>query len=160
MEPSDRSIEFGRPAAFWAGVVAVIIGVTLHLPMYVEARDMGFRLAGMSLGMGMITGMVLIIAGISPQNVAASPAMINTIPVIMPMPSDMPARRNPMSRASTYIGRWRVTPMITATTPAQKAAGLPNSMLRSDGSIGYKVSGGRQVRKRQFVGSSRQRYSL
>ncbi len=33
--------------------------------MYVEARDMGFRLAGMSLGVGMITGMVLIIAGLA-----------------------------------------------------------------------------------------------
>jgi hypothetical protein len=36
--------------------------------------------------------------------------------------------------------------MITATTPAQKAAGRPNSMPRSDGSIGYKVWGGRKVR--------------
>jgi len=65
MEPTERGIEFGRPGAFWAGVVAVIAGVTLHLPMYVEARDMGFRLAGMPLGVGMIAGMVLIVAGLA-----------------------------------------------------------------------------------------------
>ncbi len=65
MEPTERGIEFGRPGAFWAGVVAVIAGVTLHLPMYVEARDMGFRLAGMPLGAGMIAGMVLIVAGLA-----------------------------------------------------------------------------------------------
>src|SRR5712691_12428006 len=65
MDPSDRGIEFGRPGAFWAGVVAVIVGVTLHLPMYLQAKDMGYRLAGMPLDVGMITGMVLIVAGLA-----------------------------------------------------------------------------------------------
>src|ERR1700730_8935326 len=65
MEPTDRSTAFGRPGIFWAGVVAVIAGVTLHLPMYVEARDMGYRLAGMPLDVGMIVGMVLIVVGLA-----------------------------------------------------------------------------------------------
>ena len=65
MEPTDRGTTFGRPGVFWAGVVAVIAGVTLHLPMYVEARDMGYRLAGMPLDVGMIVGMVLIVAGLA-----------------------------------------------------------------------------------------------
>jgi MFS transporter, putative metabolite:H+ symporter len=65
MEPTDRGIEFGRPAAFWAGVVAVIVGVILHLPMYVQAKDMGYRLAGMPLDVGMIVGMVLIVSGLA-----------------------------------------------------------------------------------------------
>src|ERR1700736_1233348 len=65
MEPTDRSTAFGRPGIFWAGVVAVIAGVTLHLPMYVEARDMGYRLAGMPLDVGMIVGMVLIVGGLA-----------------------------------------------------------------------------------------------
>src|ERR1700687_4054849 len=65
MEPTDRSTAFGRPGAFWAGVVAVIAGVILHLPMYVQARDMGYRLAGMPFDVGMIAGMVLIVAGLA-----------------------------------------------------------------------------------------------
>jgi putative MFS transporter len=65
MEPTDRGIEFGRPASFWAGVVAVIVGVILHLPMYIQAKDMGYRLAGMPLDVGMIAGMVLIVGGLA-----------------------------------------------------------------------------------------------
>jgi putative MFS transporter len=65
MEPTDRGTAFGHPEAFWAGVVAVIAGVILHLPMYVEARDMGFRLAGMPLDVSMIAGMVLIVTGLA-----------------------------------------------------------------------------------------------
>ncbi len=64
MEPTDRGITFGHPGAFWVGAVAVIAGVILHLPMYVEARDVGFRLAGMPLDVSMIAGMVLIVAGL------------------------------------------------------------------------------------------------
>jgi MFS transporter, putative metabolite:H+ symporter len=55
---------FGHRGAFWAGVVAVIAGVSLHLPMYTEARDMGYRLAGMPLDAPMLIGMVLIVAGL------------------------------------------------------------------------------------------------
>jgi putative MFS transporter len=65
MQPSDRSTTFGHPGAFWAGVAAVIVGVTLHLPMYVQAKDVGYRLAGMPLDVGMIVGMVLIVAGLA-----------------------------------------------------------------------------------------------
>jgi putative MFS transporter len=65
MQPSDQSTAFARPGVFWAGVVAVILGVILHLPMYVQAKDMGYRLAGMPLDVGMIIGMVLIIGGLA-----------------------------------------------------------------------------------------------
>ncbi|MGZ3331250.1 MAG: MFS transporter [Gemmatimonadaceae bacterium] len=65
MESSDRSTAFARPGIFWAGVAAVITGVTLHLPMYVQAKDMGYRLAGMPLDVGMIVGMVLIVTGLA-----------------------------------------------------------------------------------------------
>jgi putative MFS transporter len=62
---NDRAITFGQPAVFWAGVVAVTAGVILHLPMYVEARDMGFRLAGMPMDISMMIGMALIIVGLA-----------------------------------------------------------------------------------------------
>jgi len=65
MESSDQSTAFARPGIFWAGVAAVITGVTLHLPMYVQAKDMGYRLAGMPLDVGMLVGMVLIVTGLA-----------------------------------------------------------------------------------------------
>jgi MFS transporter, putative metabolite:H+ symporter len=65
MQSSDRSTTFGHPGAFWGGVAAVIVGVTLHLPMYVQAKDLGYHLAGMPLDVGMIVGMVLIVGGLA-----------------------------------------------------------------------------------------------
>jgi MFS transporter, putative metabolite:H+ symporter len=65
MTSPAASTGFGHRRAFWAGTVAVTLGVILHLPMYVEARDMGFRLAGMPVDSMMIVGMVLIVAGLA-----------------------------------------------------------------------------------------------
>lgn len=62
---AERGGTYGRPGVFWAGVVAVTAGVILHLPMYVEAREMGFRLAGMPLDSAMMIGMGLILAGLA-----------------------------------------------------------------------------------------------
>jgi putative MFS transporter len=50
--------------AFAAGVVAVTIGVLLHLPMYWMGRMNGFMLAGMPMDPGMLFGMALIIGGL------------------------------------------------------------------------------------------------
>lgn len=58
------SIRFHRPGAFWAGSVAITMGVALHLPMYVGARDMGYHLAGMPMDGTMVVGMALIVAGL------------------------------------------------------------------------------------------------
>lgn len=44
-----------HPAAFWAGIAAVTAGVLLHLPMYLGARDVGYRLAGMEIDAAMAT---------------------------------------------------------------------------------------------------------
>src|SRR5579875_422910 len=49
--------------AFWAGSVAVAIGVVLHVPMFWMGRNNGFHLAGMPMGNGMLFGMFLIVAG-------------------------------------------------------------------------------------------------
>lgn len=65
MHSTEIGTTFGHRGAFWAGVIAVIAGVILHLPMYVEARDMGYHLAGMPLDAGMLVGMVLIVAGLA-----------------------------------------------------------------------------------------------
>src|SRR5579883_3211690 len=50
-------------AAFLLGSLTVAIGVALHLPMFLMARDMGYMLAGMPMDSGMLAGMGLIVAG-------------------------------------------------------------------------------------------------
>lgn len=65
MPSTDKSASFGHRGAFWAGTAAIVLGVILHLPMYVQARDMGYRLAGMSVDAFMIVGMVLIVVGLA-----------------------------------------------------------------------------------------------
>ncbi len=59
-----RLRHFQHPVAFWLGVVACAVGVGLHLPMYLGARDMGYQMAGMTPDAPMITGMALIVAGL------------------------------------------------------------------------------------------------
>lgn len=59
----DR-VTFHHPAAFWLGCLLVAAGVCLHLPMYVMAAPMHFRLAGMAMDLPMEIGMVLIPSGV------------------------------------------------------------------------------------------------
>lgn len=60
-----ESILAGRRArwAFVLGCLAVTIGVVLHLPMFLMAREMGYRLSGMPMDAGMLAGMALIVGG-------------------------------------------------------------------------------------------------
>jgi len=50
--------------AFALGCVAVVIGVLLHVPMFLMGANMGFKLAGMPMDPGMIFGMFAIIGGV------------------------------------------------------------------------------------------------
>jgi putative MFS transporter len=52
------------PWAFGAGVLGVVAGVLLHLPMFLMGRMNGFNLAGMAMDPGMTFGMLLIVGGI------------------------------------------------------------------------------------------------
>lgn len=58
-------IAFHHPGAFWFGIVAVSVGVTLHLPMFLGASDMGYVLAGDEVDATMILGMFSIIVGLA-----------------------------------------------------------------------------------------------
>ncbi len=61
-----QSLQDRRAAwAFGLGVIAVTVGVLLHLPMYWMGRDNGFALAGMPMDSGMLVGMGLIIGGLA-----------------------------------------------------------------------------------------------
>ena len=57
-------IAFPHPVAFWFGTLATTLGVVLHLPMYIGARDMGYRLVGMPMDPAMMVGMALILIGL------------------------------------------------------------------------------------------------
>ena len=50
--------------AFWLGCLAVTVGVGLHLPMFLMAKDMGYVLKDMPMDPGMIVGMGLIVFGV------------------------------------------------------------------------------------------------
>ncbi|HVE46547.1 MAG TPA: MFS transporter [Acidimicrobiales bacterium] len=58
-------ITYASPVAFWAGIATVTAGVLLHLPMYLDAKDMGYRLDGMGIDAPMAVGMVLILVGLA-----------------------------------------------------------------------------------------------
>jgi len=58
-------ISFRHAGAFWAGIVLVSAGVAAHLPEFVGARDMGYRMAGMPMSMLMHVGMLLILVGLA-----------------------------------------------------------------------------------------------
>ena len=51
--------------AFWLGILAVTVGVTLHLPMYVQSRDMDYMMVGMAVDAPMKLGMALILTGLA-----------------------------------------------------------------------------------------------
>ena len=51
------------PLAFWLGSLAVVIGVLLHIPAFLMARAMHYRMVGMPMGTPMLCGMACILAG-------------------------------------------------------------------------------------------------
>lgn len=79
--------------AFVLGCVAVTIGVALHLPMFLAAGSMDYRMAGMPMDSGMIVGMALIVGGVAiagygllPRNLAAQRA--STAGLVVAAPED------------------------------------------------------------------------
>lgn len=55
---------YERPVAFWVGVLLTTVGVALQLPSFYEAKDDGYRLAGMPVTAAMAIGMVLMFVGV------------------------------------------------------------------------------------------------
>ncbi|MUN37653.1 MFS transporter [Actinomadura litoris] len=58
-------IAFAHPPAFWAGFLACVAGVVLHLPMYLDSSDMHYHMADMPMDTPMKAGMALIVAGLA-----------------------------------------------------------------------------------------------
>jgi MFS transporter, putative metabolite:H+ symporter len=61
---SNSRIRFRHPVAFWLATACCTVGVLLHLPMYYDARSMGYRMSGMTPDASMIIGMALIVIGL------------------------------------------------------------------------------------------------
>jgi putative MFS transporter len=59
-----KGIDYQHPRAFWFGVIAVTVGVILHLPFYFSARDENYVLAGRTPDAGFMIGMLLILVGL------------------------------------------------------------------------------------------------
>jgi len=59
----SHGIRFHRPTAFWTGTLAIVAGVTLHLPDFAGASAMHYHLADMAMSTMMVSGMVLVAAG-------------------------------------------------------------------------------------------------
>src|SRR5437660_1778822 len=64
-ESHGEAIAFPHHGVFWAGIGACTAGVLLHLPLYLQAQDMGYRMAGMRPDPPMLLGMVLIVIGLA-----------------------------------------------------------------------------------------------
>lgn len=81
--------------AFILGVIAVTVGVVLHLPMFWMGRSIGFRMAGMPMDSGMIAGMAMIVGGVAvaaygllPKNLSRQ--MSESSELVVAAPEDAP----------------------------------------------------------------------
>lgn len=61
---SNGKVIFRSKGAFWLGFFSVAIGVALQLPMYINAKNMHYRLVGMPMGTSMNIGMALVVIGL------------------------------------------------------------------------------------------------
>lgn len=62
MQVKDYS--FHHPFAFWTGCVFLTLGVLSHIPMFVHASHMGYRMVGMPMSNTMLVGMAMIPMGL------------------------------------------------------------------------------------------------
>src|ERR1044071_3361326 len=112
--------------AFILGVVAVTIGVLMHLPMFLMGRMTHYRLYGMPMGNEMILGMGAIILGVAiaaygllPKNISEQLAASQEI-VVSP-PEDVP-----LSRAHwVLMGVLVIALMIDIMKPASLGFTIP-----------------------------------
>ena len=80
---------------FWLGTAAIAVGVVCHLPDFIAARAMGYRMAGMPMSLLMLCGMVLIFAGLPAACLGLMP------------------RRRDLARSSTHAIVWDAGARLT-----------------------------------------------
>lgn len=57
-------VRIDRPVHFWLGTAMVVAGTLGHLPMFIQAAAMDYRMVGMQMDLMMTIGMIAVIAGI------------------------------------------------------------------------------------------------
>lgn len=62
---TKSGISFTHPTGFWFGVLAVTIGVVIHISSFADGKDMGYVMSLMPMGSLMTVGMILILGGIA-----------------------------------------------------------------------------------------------
>jgi putative MFS transporter len=62
---SEAGRTFYHHLAFWLGTVAIVTGVSFHLPDFIGAKGMHYQLAGMPMSNLMLAGMALIVTGLA-----------------------------------------------------------------------------------------------
>jgi len=60
----SNGLALHHPVAFWCGTLAVVAGVLAHIPMFICASHMGYRMVGMEMDAMMLIGMALIPLGL------------------------------------------------------------------------------------------------
>jgi putative MFS transporter len=60
----SNGLTLHHPFAFWCGTLAVVAGVLAHIPMFICASHMGYRMVGMEMDAMMLSGMALIPVGL------------------------------------------------------------------------------------------------
>jgi putative MFS transporter len=63
-EMKANGLSFHHPVAFWIGCAAIVAGVLGHIPMFMMAADIHYRMAGMPMDLSMMVGMALIPTGL------------------------------------------------------------------------------------------------
>ena len=96
-------------AAFWFGSLIITIGVGLHLPMFLMARDMGYMLAGMPMDTGMLVGMALIVLGIVVAGYGLLPKTLVSLHHEGRLATIAPPEDAPLTRA-----HWRLMLVLSA----------------------------------------------
>ena len=71
-------IRFRNPAAFYAGCTAIVVGVLMHMPTFISARSMHYKLVGMPMDGLMVLGMALIVVGLLLAAYGVTPAALPT----------------------------------------------------------------------------------
>jgi len=66
-----------RAIAFWTGILLTTAGTAMHLPMYLAAKGMHYKLAGMAPDRAMVIGMVLIVVGLVATTYGLIPRRMN-----------------------------------------------------------------------------------
>src|SRR3954469_2456291 len=63
----SNGLSFHHPVSFWLGCVAIVAGVLAHVPMFIHASLMDYRMVGMPMDPAMLAGMVVIPIGLLPS---------------------------------------------------------------------------------------------